>query len=207
MDYTEITTLALSYADRTDDEVTKNVDNFIKIVESRINRALKVADMSTTVQIPIVEGEEYYDLPVGYGGLRTIKIIQDGGQSITLTPANPEQLNNVINSTLGGMTFSKVYYAQIGKKIRIAPARSTGNLELVYYQKLVNLSSTDPENWLADSDPDCYVFGILTEISAFVKDKEAAALWDGRFKSSVSEIDIEDASDRWSGTSMQVKLG
>ena len=98
MDYTEIVDLALSYADREDNEVTSRMDKFLKIVEARVNRKLKTFDMSLHLTIPIADDTQvYYDLPSDYGGLRTIESADPGGKERTIEFMTPQQLTSVGN--------------------------------------------------------------------------------------------------------------
>ena len=56
-------------------------------------------------------------------------------------------------------------------------------------------------------NPDTYLYGLMVEISSFVKSAEAKAIWDERFKESMVDINQEDGSIRWSGTALQTRLG
>jgi len=78
-------------------------------------------------------------------------------------------------------------------------------IEIVYYQKLVPLTSLATTNWLSASHPDVYTFGLLVEISSFVKDAEAKALWDARFMDAVAAIQTDDDRIRWSGTPLTIR--
>ena len=206
MNYSEIVDLALSYADRQDEEVTSRVDKFIKIMESRTNRKLRTFDMSVRSQLPMVEDQVYYGLPADFGGLRDIEMVSasESGRK-TLSYVSPEQMNGFSNR---GGSSRKIYYTLVAKQIQIWPTQTDEfTMEIIYYQKVTNLNSTDNENWLAESNPDAYIFGILVEISSFTKDKDTALMWDGRFRETLGEIVDEDQQDRWSGTAMEVRLG
>lgn len=199
MTYDEITALALSYSDRNDDETKDRIDGFIKVVESRINRALKTMKMSTRASLSTVEDQEYYGLPPDFSGLRDIEIVSDSGR-ITAKYMSPEQLNNLSPG-------SDVHYTIIANQLQIKPSQLGKTIEIVYFKTLNNLNSTAISNWVSIDHPDCYIFGILTEINAFVKDPAAMGMWDARFKEVVGEIELDDNQIRWSGTSLQTRVG
>lgn len=213
MNYTDIKELALSYADREDPEVIDRIDNFIEIVEARINRQLKVGDLSNRAiidldEMDIEENQEYFGLPPDFGGLRTIEMqTSDTLKRRTMKYINPEQMSNLVTSVANSKPGTQVYYSIVAQQLQINPPQDTGVIEILYYQKLVPLTAAAPTNWLGDINPDCYVFGILVEIGAFTKDKDAAELWDIRFRAAVEEIDTEDAENRWSGPPLEMKLG
>ena len=203
MNYSDIKDLALSYSDREDAEVSNRIDNFLRIVEARINRFLQVRKMASRVVLVTDENQEYYGLPNDFNGLRDIEIRAslDSTTRTTLKYLNPEQLN-AVNEDYDG-----IYYAIIGDQLLIRPAQENKILELIYYQKVPALSSTDTTNWLSDDYPDAYVFGILVEISAFVKDVEATQMWEQRFSAALGAIENTDSRNRWSGVSLEMRNG
>jgi len=208
MNYTEIVDLALGYADRTDAGTTGNVDLFLKVVEARVNKKLKTQKMGSRNSQPCVVDQTLYDLPADFSGLRDIKIV-DGSSKKTLSLTTPEHLNMLEdnpNSVIVDPSLDDGYYAIIADQVQIYPSqKNTATLDLVYYKKVPSLNSSDTTNWLTDNNPDCYVFGLVVEISAFVKDTVAKDLWDVRFKESMLDIHLDDARSRWSGPPMQVR--
>lgn len=202
MNYTEIIDIALGYADRTDTEVTDRMDSFLRIVESRTNRPLNTQKMVSRVSIEAITGQEYYGLPADFDGLRDIEV-KGVSSGVSTTPKyhSPEQMNN-----RAGGTFSDIAYAIIDDQLQLQPAQTDSFIELVYYQNLSELSAVAPTNWLSDLYPDCYIFGLLVEINAFVKDADTANMWDARFKESVAAIQSNDRDTRWSGTALQMRI-
>jgi len=202
MTYNEILNLALTYADRSDSEVTDRMDDFLKMVESRVNRKLDIQKMAVRSQVFSVADKEYYGLPTDFKAIRDIEISElDGTGRQTLYYLTPEQMNGELP------TVSNIYYTIIADQFQIRPTQTEKILEIVYYQQVPPLTSTEPENWLTSQAPDCYVFGLMVEINAFVKDAEVSMLWDGRFTACLDELDIQDAVSRWSGTPMQMRIG
>jgi hypothetical protein len=209
MDYTEIKTVALSYADRTDQEVLDRMDDFLRIVESRINRKLKVSKMSirSVIDLTLADtDQEYFALPSDFGGLRDIEIQTDSARK-TMKYINPEQMNNRVTAGNLSNAGRQIYYTIVAQQLQVYPPTNEGNLEIIYYQRLVPLSDSDTTNWMSNDNPDCYIFGLLVEISSFAKDAETATLWDTRFSSTIDEIDTDDAETRWSGPSLETKVG
>jgi len=80
-------------------------------------------------------------------------------------------------------------------------------LEITYYQKLLALGTLQTENWLSIDFPDVYIFGLMVELSSFTKDKESALMWEQRFSDVLTAIQDNDSSNRWSGTSLEVRYG
>lgn len=205
MNYYDIKDMALSYADREDAEITSRIDNFLKIVEVRMNKELEMREMSARLRLRTSVAFEYYGLPADFRGIRNIKV-RDSPTSTaeaTLRYKNPEQMNAVSTNDDG------IYYNIEGDQLRIKPKQDDKILEISYYQKVPALTSATASNtnWVSDSYPDCYIFGLLVEIHSFTKDKESAAMWDQRFKDSMNGMTSLDWATRWGGTPLEVRCG
>lgn len=201
MNYADIVNLTLGYADRQDTEVTSRMGLFIQVTEARINRVLMTLDMSSRANTPMDSTREFYTLPPDYSVMRAIKVIDNTNTAsrVTLLQVNPEQMANLVNN--GEAQFP--CYTVISGAIQVQPFYdSTHSLEIDYFRTLPPLSSYTTTNWLSDSNPDVYVFGLLVEINSFIKDAEASTLWDNRFQQAMSEITLNDAKSTWSGTSL-----
>jgi hypothetical protein len=205
MDYQEIIDTALSYADRAkDQEVIDRMDGFLRMIEPRINRAFQVRNMSVRAVVVCVDGQEYYGLPSDFNGIRDIEVypVNEPENKDTLKFLPPEAMNNY-QVTAGNRA---IYYTIIADQFQIKPAQTSANaMEIVYYQNLSELSSSNRSNWVSFYAPDAYVNGLMVEINAFVKDKEAAVLWDSRFMNSLKEIERNDDITRWSGTPLEIR--
>lgn len=207
MNYSEVKSLALGYADRSDTATSDRVDDFLKIVEARVNKKLKTQGMESRSSTPCVADQLLYDLPADFTGFREV-LVTSGTAKKTGTLVTPERMAALQNtpeaSTIPDSdSFS---YLIIADQLQIYPSQAdTSTLDLVYYKRVPALTSSATENWLSTDNPDCYVFGLVVEISVFVKDAPAAAAWDTRFENSMLDIKTDDAKNRWSGTPMQVR--
>ena len=204
MNYTEIVDLALSYSDREDIEVANRMDNFLRMVESRVNRVLKTGRMTNRATIPTVEDQEYYGLPADFLGMRDIEIRTSANSRdrVTLQYRSPEQMNDDAR-----YSSTSPSYTIIAQQLQIFPPQADKLLEIVYHQFVPKLTPEAPSNWLSEINPDAYVFGLLVEINSFVKDAETATLWDARFNGTMKEIESEDRKSRWSGTALTTRVG
>lgn len=206
MIYADIKTAALVYADRVDDlELTSDrLDSFLRIVEARINRQLNTQPMNETYTTIGVAGQLIYALPENWLIIRNvIRRVSDAVSGVSLASINLEQLNNARANNS-----SNAYYSIRGNEMHVHPTLlSTDVLEVAYTTRLVPLSATAPENAVAKFNPDCYIFGLLVEISSFVKDAAATAAWDSRFKEALSEISYQDMSATWAGIPLQIRVG
>ena len=206
MNYKEIVDAAKAYTDRYDDELGSSMPAFTRVVEGKINNALRTGDQSVRAQIWLQRGQEYYSLPCDWGGARDVELLHAGQQhGDTLVYLAPEEMNKVIrqnNSDRGRHN----YYTIIAGQIQIAPPTDNEVLEVVYYQRLPELKNDDDTNWLTEKTPSAYVFGLCTEISAFAKDPAAFETYKMRFNESLMDITMEDQITRWSGPALRAQV-
>jgi len=204
MNYNEVTATALAYSNRSDADVLENIDNFLRMTESKLNRELHVQRQSKRALVQMVDGQEYYGLPSDFAGLRDLETRQAADPNVraTFQYRSPEQFSAAVNRDA-----QTCIYTIVADQLQIWPSSDGDILEIIYYAILEPLAPATPENWLSKRYPDLYVFGLLIEISAFAKDAAAAAEWNGRFNEALASIESKDRKERWSGTALQVTLG
>ena len=202
MNYAEVIAAAQLYADRYDAEVTDNMDQVLRLAESRINRRLKLRQMTTRATMMLVDNQEYYPLPPDFAGMRDVENSPTDGPRRTLTYFNPEQANEV--QARGSTGYAA--YTIIADQLQLIPPQADGNIEIVYYQRVPPLTATEPENWASKDYPDLYRDALMSEIELLVKNDERAVLWDTRLNKTVDELVNNDQEERWSGTPMQIRV-
>ena len=206
MNLKEIRTAAQSYCDRYDEELVGAIPSFVKVVEGKINNALRTGDQSVRAQIWLMRDEEYYCLPSDWGGARDVEILEPGKQyGRTLVYLAPEQMNSLNRKRDSSFVGKHNYYTIIAGQIQVAPPTDNEVLEVVYYQRLPALVKDSDTNWLTKKNPDAYIFGLCTEIGAFAKDAELYDTYKNRFAESLIDITAEDQVTRWSGPALRVQ--
>ena len=202
MNYKEIVDASKAYTDRYDEELADSMKSFTRVVEAKINNALRTGDQSVRSQIWLRTGEEYYGLPCDWGGARDVEILHEGQQhGRTLVYLAPEEMNK-LSRQHGGHN----YYTIIAGQIQVAPPADNQVLEVIYYQRLPELSEDGDTNWLTGKNPDAYIFGLCTEISAFAKDPMQFEGWKQRFNEAMIDITQEDQVTRWSGPALRTQV-
>ena len=207
MNYKEIVDAAKAYTDRYDEELASSMTAFTRVVEAKINNALRTGDQSVRAQIWLRTGEEYYGLPCDFGGFRDVEILHEGQQhGRTLVYLAPEEMNKISRQNNSAFTGNHNYYTVIAGQIQIAPPADNQVLEVVYYQRLPELEKDDDTNWLTEKNCDAYIFGLCTEICAFAKDEISFATYQRRFMDALMDITQEDQVTRWSGPALRTQV-
>lgn len=212
MTYTELVAAVKSYADRNDSEVNASFDSFILMAEAKINRLLRVNEMSTRATVATLDDKEYYALPSDFAGMRDVEM-QVGNERYTLEYRTPEQMNtfygeNYTNNYIIDCNPEEYYYTIIAQNIHILPIQGTGStVEIVYYQKLEHLDGdTTTSNWMSEDYPDIYLAALMVEVASFVKNAQAVQIWEGRFDKAINALNNADQKDRWSGTPLRMRV-
>ena len=206
MNLQEIRTAAQAYCDRYDEELVGAIPSFVKVVEGKINNALRTGEQAIRSQIYLERDNEYYGLPSDWGGARDVEILEQGKQhGRTLTYLAPEEMNKLSRSPSRPYPRHN-FYTIIANQIQVAPPTNNEILEIVYYQRLPALENDTDTNWLTVKNPDAYIFGLCTEIAAFAKDAMSYETYKNRFAESLIDITMEDQVTRWSGPALRVQI-
>ena len=209
MTYDELVAAAKAYCDRIDVEVNQNVQVFVLLAEARINRTLKVTEQTNRVYTKTMAGKEYYTLPTEFNGMRVVSFNSGGvdrpySQATLLHYVTPEQLVEMQESAYNE---EERYYTIVNNQFQLHnPLPNGGTIEMVFYRKVPPLGVKHDTNWMSEENPDIYIAGICAEIEMFVKNYDAAKLWDDRMTRAIEELRTNDINNRWSGNSMQMRI-
>lgn len=210
MIYSGLVDAAKAYCDRVDLEVNQNVRVFVLMAEARINRTLKVTEQTNRVYTKTMDGKEFYSLPDEFNGMRVVHYNTGGvdkpdSETIQLHHVSPEQMISLQESQYQEQ---QLYYTVINNQLQLhRTLPNGGTIEMVMYRKVPPLSDSNPSNWMSADHPDIYLAGISAEIEMFVKNYDAAKLWDDRMTRAIEELKDNDATNRWSGNAMVMRVG
>lgn len=206
MNFRELKAAAQAYCDRYDEEMVDVLPSFMRVVESKINTALKTGEQSVRSRIYLDPDQEYYGLPSDWAGFREVEILSPGDRTgSTLTYLPPEEMSK-LNRRYEEVVRRHNYYTVVANQIQIAPPSQDDVLEVVYFQRVPALTSDDQTTWLSEKAPDAYIFGLCCEISGFAKDEVSFAGYDARFKEALMQITQDDQVTRWSGPSLHTQV-
>lgn len=208
MTYQELVDAARAYADRQDIEVDSSLDVFVIMAESRINRVLKISKQSHRIYTRSIGEQEYYALPPDYNGMRAIQfntgaVDADGSKVYPLTFVTPNMMAELQSAP---NIDNKYYYTIVSGQIQVHPTLPHGGtLEIIHYRRMIHLSPTNTTNWMSNDHPDIYLAGLLAEIESFVKNYDAATLWDQKMTRSIEELQLDNEESLWAGNTLTVR--
>jgi hypothetical protein len=117
---------------------------------------------------------------------------------VVLDYASDDQITKLYPSSTGT---PRKYNIQ-GPNFRFGPVPDqTYTATLTYTVKVPALTSTANNNWMMTKHPDAYLYGVLAEMSALIKDAESAKAYWTLMYQVMDEIKIASQRDS-SGSSM-----
>ncbi|EIM25749.1 phage adaptor protein [Microvirga lotononidis] len=194
--YSGLQEAALSVVGREgDSSLTAYAPTAISLVEAKLNRHLRVAEMEATSTGTSDNG--MLALPTDYTGWRRVEAFPYG-------PLEFQEPNFLASRFPNGEGGVPKYFTIQGAALITYPAYA-GEIALDYYQKIPALSDINTSNWLLSKHPDVYLFLTVSELYAFAKNYEEAVTWNQRGMTAVEEVNTLDKSKRYSRISVRVK--
>jgi hypothetical protein len=195
MNYLELRTAVHDWLDHADSD--DMIPTFIELARAKINRELKVREM-TCVSHATGDGIKVdFDLPPDWAGARQVSVGQCDLEY--LTPEMFTDRQNVSGGALG-------YYTIRANKIRFHAAPGDGtDIELVYYRKVPKLVEDTDTCWLLEAHPDCWLYGAVAEGHKYTMDDGRAQYWDQMLAGVMQHINSHDWDARWSGGTMRIR--
>lgn len=180
--FTALKTAIQTWLDNT--SLSGNVEDFISIAESRLNRILRDQQMETRATLTV--GGAPVDsilLPADFLELREIHI--ETAADKPLSYRSPQFVENIRDQLAGDPVFYSVEKRSLSFAAK-APAAMA--FSILYYQKIPGLSAGNPTNWLLEDHPDIYLYASLVQAEGFVVNDARIALWKQLLDESLKEL-------------------
>ena len=188
MTYATLKADIAAWLDRSD--LTAQIPSFVRLVEARIARDVRVSLLSVTSTVTILAGQSSVSLPANCVEVRGV-----AGRWRFMAPPALQQA--VINGN-----DSHAYTIEGGAiKVPSAVAVNTPVVVTCYTVPAAFASDTDT-NALYQANPGLYLFGALAEASVFLSDDNRAPLWEAKYRKSLEELRAADASNYFSNAEM-----
>ncbi len=189
-------------------DLTTGIPNFVQLATTRIQRDMarvKHPYMMTHSQASVVQN--YTPLPNDFVAMYQL-MDQDTSQVIDyLSPEQTKQIMSqgfipqtqndypytlpyVVTTTAG----VPIYYTILGNRLRIIPTPGTTaptTLDMWYYNRLLPLNTTNPQNWVLTRYPDLYLYGALVHSAPYLKADERVQLWESAYQTILRDIEVE----------------
>lgn len=190
--YDSLTSTVLQYLERRDAAVVNAIPTFITLAEFEIAEQIK-----TLGQLQVVESTMTVNNPVLQKPARWRKTVS---MSVTVNGVKQpvflrkyEYLKNYWPNA--SQTSTPLYYADTDwDHWYLAPTPDAGyDFEVLYYERISPLSSTNQTNWLTQNAPNAMLFGTLLQAMPFLKNDQRQ-IFQQKYTESLQSLKTEDVA-------------
>jgi len=190
--YDSLTSSVLQYLERSDDAVVNAIPTFITLAEFAI-----AEDVKTLGQLQVVTSQLSISNPVVQKPARWRKTVS---MNVTVN-------NQRIPVLLRKYEYLKTYWPDSSKTDvpkfyadtdwdhwYVAPTPDAAyNFEVLYYERIEPLSSTNQTNWLTRNAPNAMLYGTLLQAIPFLKN-DARVIFEQKYKDAMAALKVEDTA-------------
>jgi hypothetical protein len=174
--YATLLTAVENWLVRDDDALTDRVPEFITLFEAKMNRELRCNQMETRGDLSITAADEFIDLPTDFQTMRRLRLSSVTGKP-RLTFMSGQQADDYRYAN-ANTTGQPIYFAIVGDEIELLPTPDASYTAQIFYRaNIPALTVSNTTNWLLTLAPDLYLYGVLMEASAFLREDERIPTW------------------------------
>lgn len=188
--YDSLTSTVLQYLERKDKAVVDAIPTFITLAEFEIAEQIKTLGQLQVVETNLSTGDPVMQKPARWRKTVSMNITVNGKRQPVLL-RKYEYLKNYWPDT--SQTSNPLYYADIDwDHWYLAPTPDQDYaMEVLYYERIAPLSSTNQTNWITQNAPNAMLFGTLLQAMPFLKN-EQRQIFQQKYSESMQALKNED---------------
>jgi len=192
MTYDSLTSTVLQYLERKDAAVVAAIPTFISLTEFEIAQEIKTLGQLQVAQSHMTAGNPVLQKPARWRKTVSMNVTtQTGDQPVFLRKY--EYLRNYApSSSMGDVP---QYYADTDwDHWYLAPTPDQAYaFEVLYYERIEPLSSTNQTNWLTMNAPNAMLFGTLLQAMPFLKNDQRV-IFQQKYTEALNSLKTEDVA-------------
>jgi len=192
MTYDSLTSTVLQYLERSDTAVVNAIPTFISLAEFEIAQAIKTLGQLQIVESTMTASNAILQKPARWR--KTVSMsVTVGGKKQPVYLRKYEYLKNYWPDA--DETNVPLYYADTDwEHWYIAPTPDLAYaFEVLYYERIAPLSSTNQTNWLTQNAPNAMLFGTLLQAMQFLKNDQRV-IFQQKYTESLQSLKSEDVA-------------
>lgn len=193
MTYDSLVSDISSYLERTDQATLDKIPTFIMLAEQVIAAELKFLGNLTVATSTMVAGEATIDKPARWRKTVSINVTVNGERQPVLLRKYEYLRQYWPDPTQTGVP--KFYCDYDYTHWLIAPTPTAAyNYEVLYYERLEPLDSSNQSNWFTQYAPQALLYGTLLQAMPFLKNDERIAMWQAQYQTIMQTLKAEDVT-------------
>lgn len=188
--YDSLTETVKQYLERTDAAVVNAIPTFITLAEFEIAEQIKTLGQLQIVESTMTTANPVLQKPARWRKTVSMNVMVDGAKQPVLLRKYEYLKNYWPDDT---QTDVPLYYADTDwDHWYLAPTPSTDfTFEVLYYERISPLSSTNQTNWLTQNAPNAMLFGTLLQAMPFLKNDQRQ-IFQQKYTESLQSLKAED---------------
>jgi hypothetical protein len=190
MTYDSLTSTVLQYLERQDAAVVNAIPTFITLCEFEIAQEIKTLGQLTVANSTMTPDNPVLAKPARWR--KTVSMSVNNGTSMQPVLVRKfEYLKNYWPDVT--QTDTPVYYADTDyEHWYLAPTPDQAyTFEVLYYERIAPLSSSNQTNWLTQYAPNAMLYGTLLQAMPFLKN-DARAIFQQKYSEAIAALKTED---------------
>jgi len=190
MTYDSLTSTVLQYLERQDAAVVNAIPTFITLCEFEIAQEIKTLGQLTIANSTMTANNPVLAKPARWR--KTVSMSVNNGTSMQpIFVRKFEYLKNYWPNVT--QTGTPAYYADTDyEHWYLAPTPDQAyTFEVLYYERIAPLSSTNQTNWLTQYAPNAMLYGTLLQAMPFLKN-DARAIFQQKYSEAIAALKTED---------------
>jgi len=192
MTYDSLTSTVLQYLERSDTAVVNAIPTFISLAEFEIAQEIKTLGQLQIVESTMTASNAILQKPARWR--KTVSMsVTVAGKKQPVYLRKYEYLKNYWPDA--DQTDVPLYYADTDwEHWYIAPTPDLAYaFEVLYYERIAPLSSTNQTNWLTQNAPNAMLFGTLLQAMQFLKNDQRV-IFQQKYTESLQSLKSEDVA-------------
>lgn len=190
--YDSLTSTVLQYLERQDAAVVNAIPTFITLAEFEIAEQVKTLGQLQVVESTMIADNPVLAKPARWRKTVSMNVLVDGKKQPVLLRKYEYLKNYWPDDT---ETSVPLYYADTDwDHWYLAPTPALDyTFEVLYYERISPLSSSNQTNWLTQNAPNAMLFGTLLQAMPFLKN-DARQIFQQKYTESMQALKAEDVA-------------
>jgi len=200
--YTELKASIADFLNR--DDLTSVIPDFIALAESQINRDIRHWKMEARSSGQQSAADEYMQIPADW--VETIRLHLTGNGTSVVNLISRDAMADK-RAAMENASGTPRAYTHADSQFQLYPTpNATTDFELLYYQKLAALSSSNADNWLLLEAPDVYLYGALLHSAPYLAEDARVGVWAQMYAAAVQRLNQVSEDAMFSGSGLTLKV-
>lgn len=193
MTYDSLNSIVLQYLERSDQATINAIPTFITLAEFEIAQEIKTLGQLQIVESTMLAGNPVIAKPARWRKTVSMNITNSSGLRTPVLLRKYEYLTNY--SANNTVTEAPLYYADTDwDHWYVAPTPDQAySFEVLYYERLSPLSSTNQTNWLTQNAPTAMLYGTLLQAMPFLKNDQRQ-IFQQKYTEAIQSLKTEDVA-------------